>query len=380
MARRRGHGTSGDLRIDLNALRHNYRWLAERVAPAACAAVTKADAYGLGIGQFAPALYREGCRHFFVAQLCEAFDVLDAIGAQASIYILNGLDPHTEATCAKWGFVPVLNSPSQIDRWRTLARAHGKPLRAALQVDSGMSRLGLEPEMAGELANDPGFAREISLCLLMTHLACADEPEHEANRAQYKRFMAVRHLFPGVPASIANSGGACLGSGFHLDLARPGIALFGGHTGPCADDLRSVIVLEARVLQVRNIDQGTGVGYGLEYVASGQRRLATIGLGYADGWPRSLGGVGAAWFDGHRLPIVGRISMDSFTVDISALPDGTLNEDDFVELIGPSQSVVDVARDAGTISYEILTRLGRRYRRIYVDGSMTEIVAPGGGR
>ncbi len=373
-------GASSQLRIDLGAVSGNYRQLADRVAPAICAAVVKADAYGLGVGRVAPALYREGCRHFFVAQLCEAFDVLDAIGAQASIYILNGLDPHTEATCAQLGFIPVLSAPRQIERWRALARAEGKPLRAALQIDSGMSRLGLEPEMAAGLANDPDFGREVALCLLMTHLACADEPAHEANGAQYERFMAVRHMFPGVPASIANSGGAFLGADFHLDLARPGIALFGGEAGPLADQLRPTVMLDARVLQIREIEPGTGVGYGLDYVATQPRRLATIGLGYADGWPRSLGKVGAAWFDNRRLPIVGRVSMDSLTLDISDLPEGALNEDDFVELLGPSQSLVDVARDAGTISYEILTRLGRRHRRLYINGDTTEIVAPGGDR
>src|SRR3546814_917050 len=179
-----------------------------------------------------------------------------------------------------------------------------------------MSRLGLEPEAVAALANDPDFRCEVSLRLVMTHLACADEPEHEANAAQLKRFLSARSLFPEVPASIANSGGAQLPSDFHLDMARPGIALFGGLTGSAAEQLHPIVDLDARVLQIREIDGGMGVGYGLDYVARGPRRLATIGVGYGDGWPRSLGGVGAAWLGGRRLPIVGRVSMDSMTVDI----------------------------------------------------------------
>ncbi|WEK44635.1 MAG: alanine racemase [Candidatus Sphingomonas colombiensis] len=361
--------SSSRLTIDLGAIRANYHLLAERVAPAECAAVVKANAYGLGVAQVAPMLRDAGCRIFFVAQLAEAIALRDAIGADGAIFILNGLDPGCEALCAERGFLPVLNSASQVERWHDHARMRGEALPAALQVDSGMSRLGLDMETVSVLAADADFAREVSLRLIMTHLACADAPENPANTAQLERFEAARAYFPDVPASIANSGGAFLPAGFRCDVARAGVALYGVRPSTLAGKLRPVAALSARVIQIREIAAGVGVGYGLDYVAPDQRRLATIGIGYADGWPRHLSSVGAAWHQGRRLPIVGRVSMDSMTIDISSLPGHALAEGDFVELIGPSQSLDDVADDAGTIAYEILTSLGARHQRRYVDGA-----------
>ncbi len=368
---------SSRLGIDLDALRANYRTLAERVAPARCGAVVKANAYGLGVARVGAALYREGCRTFFVAQLCEAGPLARVVGPDATIFILNGLDPGSEVTCAAADAVPVLNSWSQVAHWRAYARALGRPLPAALQVDSGMSRLGLPVDDAIALAADPALPRDLDLRLLMTHLACADEPGRAANADQLAAFRAVAAHFPAVPASIANSGGAFLPTDFHGDIARPGVALFGVDPGPNAQGLRPVVRLDARVLQIRTVAAGTGVGYGLDHIAPAPQRLATIALGYADGWPRCLGGVGAAWHRGARLPIVGRVSMDSLTVDIGALAEDDLAEGDFVELLGPSQSLADVARDAGTIAYEILTRLGARHARILVEDGHAEIVLPG---
>lgn len=368
---------SSCLTIDIDALRANYRSIAERVAPAACGAVIKANGYGLGTRRLVPALLREGCRNFFVAQLCEAGPVAKVVAEGADIYILNGIDPGSETDCADQGFIPVLNSLSQVARWRSLARERRRSLPAALQIDSGMSRLGLASDAAIALAADPSLAREIDLRLIMSHLACADDPHAAANSAQLAQFRAVSRHFPGIPASIANSGGTFLSSGFYGDLARPGVALYGVEPGAHAAGLRPVLCLDARILQIRTIEAGTGVGYGLDHVATAPQRLATVALGYADGWPRSLGAVGAAWHRGVRLPIVGRVSMDSMTVDIGALPEGALVEGDFVELLGPSQSLADVARDAGTIAYEILTRLGSRHVRIVIEDGLAAASAPG---
>ncbi len=368
---------SSRLTIDLDALRANYRSLAVRVAPARCGAVMKANAYGLGVAQAAPALYREGCRSFFVAQFCEATALARAIGAGAEIFILNGVDPGNEALCAEQNFLPALNSLSQVERWRALARTLGRALPAALQIDTGMSRLGLPHSAAMALAGDASFGREVELRLLLTHLACADEPERPENGAQLAAFNAVGACFPSVPKSVANSGGVMLSSDYYGDLARPGLALYGVDPGPVDAGLRPVVGLEARVTQIRTIAAGTGVGYGLKHVATAAQRIATISLGYADGWPRSLSGVGAAWHRGVRLPILGRVSMDSLTVDISALPDAALAEGDFVEFLGPSQSLSDVARDAGTIAYEILTWLGTRHTRIFVENGVAQTFAAG---
>ncbi len=370
-------GFSSRLTVDLGAIGANYRTVAARAAPAACGAVVKANAYGLGVARVGPALRRAGCETFFVAHLAEADELERAIGAgdAATIFVLNGLAPGSEALCAERGFLPVLSAPDQIERWRALGRARGRPLPAALQVDSGMSRLGVDAGLAARLAADPDLTGEAALRLVMTHLACADVPDQAANRDQLDQFREIRALFPDVPASIANSGGVFLSPDFRCDLVRPGIALWGVAPNPAAPPLRPVARLDARVLQIHRIAPGTGVGYGLDYRATSPRRIATIGIGYGDGWPRRLGGRGAAWFDGQRLPIIGRVSMDSLTIDASDLPDEMLAEGDLVELIGPSQSLEDVARDAGTIAYEILTSLGARHRRVYVEDD-----AAGGAR
>lgn len=358
---------SSRLIIDCDAIAANYLRLVEHVAPAKCGAVIKANAYGLGVVEVAAALRHAGCRSFFVARLGEAEQLHRIAGSDCDIIILNGLDPGSEAACADAGFIPALNSASQLAAWRAHARSAARALPAALQIDTGMSRLGLSRDAALEAANDPDLAKEVDLKLLMTHLACGDEPERGVNSEQLHRFEATATNFPGVPKSISNSAGAFLPNAFHRDVVRAGIALFGVAPVPEARSLQPVVRLDARVLQIRTIEAGTGVGYGLDHVAPSSQRLATIAMGYADGWPRSLGGKGAAWHEGVRLPIVGRVSMDSLTIDISALAENCLSEGDFVELLGPSQSLADVARDANTITYEILTGLGLRHARFVIE-------------
>jgi alanine racemase len=358
---------SSRLIVDNDAIAANFQNLSMRVAPATCGAVVKADGYGLGDANVASALLHAGCRSFFVARLSEAERLRRTLGPGCDIMILNGLDPGSEAACGDAGFIPVLNSSAQLAAWRACARSAGRPLPAAVQVDTGMSRLGLSPEAALAAARAPGLSEEVDLRLVMTHLACGDEPARDVNIDQLRRFEAVAAHFPGVPKSIANSAGAFLPPDFHCDLVRAGIALFGVAPVASVTNLRPAVRLEARILQIRAIEAGAGVGYGLDHVAATPQRLATIATGYADGWPRSLGGKGAAWCRGVRLPIVGRISMDSLTVDIGGLAEEDISEGDFVELLGPSQSIADVARDAGTIGYEILTALGKRHARFFIE-------------
>jgi alanine racemase len=227
---------------------------------------------------------------------------------------------------------------------------------AILQVDTGMARHGLTLDEA----------RGISLPLraIMSHLSCSDEPEHPENAEQLARFEAVAALFPGVARCFANSGGFLLGGAYRGDIIRPGVALYGGQADDgTAPAFAPVVTLEARVIQTRAIEQGTGVGYGQTWHAPRPTRLATVAIGYADGFPRSLSNCGAAWALGSLLPIVGRVSMDVIVVDITALPDGALGEGDMVEIIGPHRPLHTVAVEAGTIDYEILTQLGRRYER-----------------
>lgn len=354
------------LRIDLDAIIDNYRLIQQRAAPAEVAAVVKADAYGLGAARVAAALRDAGCRRFFVAHLVEAARLRPAVSDGIEIGVLNGLQPGAETACAELGAVPVLNALDQIERWAALARASGARLPCMIQFDTGMSRLGLSPGEVRALIDRPERLDGLDIRLIMSHLACADEPERASNQHQAQTFDAFCVRFPGIPRSLDNSGGALLPRAHHYDVVRAGIALYGGapQTGP--NPMRPVVTLDARVIQLRTVEPGTAVGYGLTHRFDRPARLATLSVGYADGWPRSLGNRGAAYVAGHRAPIVGRISMDSLTIDVSDIPEELLLPGSLIELIGPHQSIDDVARDAGTISYEILTQLGHRYARSYL--------------
>jgi len=357
----------GRLRIDLGAIVKNYRIIAARCAPAEVGAVVKADAYGLGAAEVAKVLRDAGCRLFFVAHLEEALPLRPLLPSDARLIILNGVPAGTEALCAGSKLVPVLNSLDQARRWRDAADAAGRRLPAALQIDSGMARLGVASEELATFVSDEPFGTAVDLVMLMSHLACADTPDHAVNAEQLARFEAMAALFPGVPRALANSGGAFLAPAFHCDIVRTGIALYGGAPSDAATNpIQPVVGLDARVIQIRTVPAGSGVGYGHDYRCKSESRIATIGVGYADGLPRTLGNRGAAWLGHARLPIVGRVSMDSITLDVTALPPGRLRPGDWVELIGPHQPIDALARDAGTISYEMLTSLGARYHRTYL--------------
>lgn len=360
------HGATGHLTIDLSALGRNYAKLSSIVAPARAAAVVKADAYGLGADHVAPALYERGCRHFFVAQFSEAAKLRPLLAHDAQIFVLNGLQPGDEMACADDGIVPVLNSLRQWQRWSAIAKHLKRTLPAVLQFDTGMSRLGVPPEECRALAAELSTQSNVKILFIMSHLASADEADSDQNDAQLTEMNRIADQFPGCDICLANSGGVFLGKRYHGVLARPGIALYGG--APTAGErnrLEPVVSLEVAVVQTRTVPAGAKIGYGGTHVAEKEMRLATLAAGYADGLPRSLSGRGAVYCSGTRLPITGRVSMDSITVDITALPEGTLSLGSFVEVLGPHQSLEDVARDAGTISYEILTSLGDRYVRHY---------------
>ncbi|UCI08424.1 alanine racemase [Mesorhizobium sp. B1-1-8] len=354
------------LTIDLGAIRENYRRLKAKLGSVRCAGVLKADGYGLGAAQVASALMREGCDIFFVALLAEGIALRKTVGAGPDIYVLNGLPPGSEPEALAAGLCTVINSGVQLKAWRAAARGAGRRLPAAIQVDSGMSRLGMAPAEVEAVTKDFGALDGIDVKYVMSHLACADEPRHPANEQQRMEFERLRAMLPAAPASLANSSGIFLGPSYHYDLARPGAALYGINPTPgAANPMLSVLRLEAKVAQTRSVEKGAGVGYGHAYHAEGPLSLATISFGYADGWLRRS--ASAAWFEGVRLPFLGRVSMDSIVLDISALQPGKLREGDLVELLGPSQSVDDAAGHAGTIGYEILAGLGARFHRRYVN-------------
>ncbi|PNU06703.1 alanine racemase [Novosphingobium guangzhouense] len=356
--------TAARLTIDLDALAANYRQIRDRVAPAQAGGVVKADGYGLGAATVARTLIAQGCRNLFVALFSEAEALVPHVAGEAEVYVLNGLLPGLEARCAALGAIPVLNSLDQIARWSMQAKADGKIVPAVLQVDTGMSRMGLPEDEIEQLIAKPDLLDGIELRFLISHLACADDPGDLANAAQEARFLAIATHFPGLPLALDNSGGTFHPRG-HFDLVRAGIALYGGNPGAGPNPMQPVIGLEAPIAQLRTIPMGTGVGYGLTFHAARETRIATIPVGYADGWPRCLGNRGAAYIAGVRAPIVGRVSMDSITLDVTDVPAKHLYPGARVELIGPQQSIDQVAADAGTISYEILTQLSRRYDRDY---------------
>lgn len=356
----------GRLTVDLSAIQTNYRRLAALAPGAEAAAVVKADAYGLGALRVALALFKAGCRTFFVADLAEAFALRRAFPDAARIYVLNGLQPGAEAACAAQGIAPVLNSLEQARRW---AFEGGARMACALQVDSGMGRLGLSAREVTALVEDGELGGRLAIDLVMSHLACADTPACPANRAQLNRFAEVSARLPHARRGLANSGGVLLGVGFQMDLVRLGVSLYGVEAAPGGPRLEPVVGLAARVIQVRDVQAGDRVGYGGDHVQMAPGQIATIALGYADGWPRRLSGRGRAFFKGVALPFAGRVSMDSITLDVSALaPLGLgLRLGDEVELLGPQQTLADVAEQADTIAYEILTRLGRRFHRTYAE-------------
>lgn len=357
------------LTIDLAAIADNWRALSALAAPAQCAAVVKANAYGLGMEKVAPALWKAGARTFFVAHLKEARD-LRAVLPAAVIYALNGLAPGTAPLFAADGLRPVLGSMPELAEWSDFCRDGGADLPAAIHVDTGMQRLGLSPEEATGLSEAPGTLA-FTPSLLMSHLACADTPGHALTERQRDLFAEIVARFPGVPASLANSAGTLAGAALRFDLARPGIALYGGAAISGVPPLKEVVRLDARIIQVRACPAGETVGYGAAERVTRPSRLAVVSLGYADGFFRAAGSSDArkgaeAMVAGRRCPLVGRVSMDLCTLDITDLPEGAVARGDFATFLGDGITVDALAEKAGTIGYEVLTALGRRHARQYV--------------
>lgn len=359
-------GADGYLTVNLSALSRNYAKLSTLMAPAQAAAVVKADAYGLGAQRVCSALYGTGCRHFFVAQFDEAAKLRPGLAVDAKVFVLNGLQPGNEEACAHSDIVPVLNSLEQWRRWSATAKRRKCNLPAVLQFDTGMSRLGVPPGERSTLAAELAGQARVEILFIMSHLASADELDSDQNDEQLVEMKRISKEFPGLDICFANSGGIFLGKDYHGRLARTGIALYGGSPSiGMPNPMAPVVELDVAVVQTRTVPAGAKVGYSGTHIAARKTRLATIAAGYADGLPRSLSGRGAVYYEGKRLPIVGRVSMDSITIDITALPESTLSLGSLVEVLGPHQALEDLARDAGTISYEILTGLGNRYHRQY---------------
>jgi len=367
-------GATGVITVDLSRIRANWRTLAQRVAPAGCAAVVKADAYGLGAARVIPALYQAGCRNFFVATIDEACKAR-GYAPGATIYVLDGILPGSAGDIAAIGARPVVTSIGEAQSWAALTQgddATAPPL--ALHIDTGLHRLGMGETELDLLLADGDLARRLDIALVMSHLACADEASHPMNRTQLEAFRRLRAKVPKARASLAASDGLMLGRDYHFDLVRPGYALYGGQASPNrTTPVGPVVRVSVRILQVHDVPAGGTIGYSATYCAASPRRIATIAAGYADGVFRHASAGdgetgGAVSIRGQRAPIVGRVSMDLVTVDITAIEGPPLERGDFVDLVGPDLPLETVGSGAGSIGYEVLTRLGTRFHRNYVDG------------
>jgi len=367
---------SNRLTIDLGALADNWRAMNARSGKARAAAVLKANAYGLGIEHAAPTLYAAGARDFFVANAEEGAELRPLV-PEGRIYILAGMWPGNEELFFDNDLVPIINSEEQLAVFLAALSERGDH-PCVLHVDTGMNRLGLSVEAAVTLANDPARPASFSPVLIMSHLACADEPQHPLNAYQLARFREAAAAYEGVDASLANSGGVFLGADYHFELTRPGIAVYGGEAvNDAVNPMTPVVTAEARIIQIREVAAGGTASYGASARFDRDSRIATVAVGYADGYHRSVSGGGVTlrqatpsgafgFLHGKRVPHVGRVTMDLSLFDVTDLPAGAARPGDYIELFGRNIAIDDVARAGGTIGYELLTSLGHRYIRNYV--------------
>ncbi len=365
------HAT-GVLVIDLDQIASNWRALADLVRPAECGAVVKADAYGLGAHRIIPALAKAGCRTFFVATLDEAREAR-ALVPDATIYMLDGILPGAAPAVRAAGVIPVVSTLSEIAEWSALSASRQDRLPVALHVDTGLNRLGLAATEIQALVRDMHMLDRLDVTLVMSHLACADEPEALKNAQQRAIFEQLIPLLPRTARSLAASDGLMLGQAYHYDLVRPGYALYGGQAfGGGPTPVAAAVTLHVRILQVRDVAPGQTVGYAAIWSPEGLSRIAVIAAGYADGLFRHLsrastGGGAFVAINQQLVPIVGRVSMDLVTVDVTGI-DPAPRPGDLVEVIGPNISIEALGAAAGTIGYEVLTSLGRRFHRVYKGG------------
>ncbi|MCW0182083.1 MAG: alanine racemase [Zavarzinia sp.] len=367
-------GATTRLTIDLAAIAANWRMLAGLAAPAIAGAAVKGDAYGLGAARVAPALYGSGCRHFFVAHVGEGIALRPHLPADAVIFVLHGIPAGTAGEFLAHGLTPVLNGLGDIAAWSRAGAIAHRRLPAALHVDTGMSRLGLSGAEVDRLCAEPDRLDGISLDLVISHLACADDPANPMTAAQRLRFLDICGRLPhtGRPfrRALANSAGIFWGTEYAFDLVRPGIALYGGNpvNGRLAP-VRPVVRLEASILQVREIDPPETVGYGATHKVVRPTRVATVAVGYADGFLRAAGNRALALVDGREVPVLGRISMDLMTIDVTDVAPQSCRPGMYITLVGDVLTIDRVAATMDTVSYELLTRLGRRFERVYTGGA-----------
>ncbi len=361
----------GRLTIDVDAIAANWRSLKGRLALGAeCAATVKADAYGTGLMPVSERLWAEGCRTFFTALPTEALALRGAL-PDATIYVLDGVFPGTAQILSDAQLRPVLGSAVEVDEWAEHCAVAGVGHPAAIHVDTGIHRLGLTASEFADAMQTLAENGPFTPSLIISHLACGSDPGHPMNAQQLAKFREITGAYAHIPRSLANSAGVFLGPDFHFDLARPGISLYGGKAIDTAPNpMQTAVKVEARIMQVHDVPVGDTVGYGAAQTARRPLRNAVVAAGYADGMIRSASSSddhpgGYAAIGGHKAPILGRISMDMITLDVTGIPEDLARRGAFAEMLGPKVAVSDLAEVAGSIDYEYLTSLGRRFKRIY---------------
>ena len=360
-------GRTAQLTVRLNTLAANHREIRHRAAGSAVAPVVKADAYRMGMVPVAEVLAGEGADTFFVARLEEGI-ALRHVLPDARIFVFDGVLPDTAEGLIAHRLTPVLNCAQEIAEWSAAARARKTVIDAAMQIDTGMNRSGLSQSEVADLAANPSRALSgINLNLILSHLACADEPKNARNKQQRERFRAALASLPSAPASLAASAGIELGQDYLFDMVRPGMALYGGKPIPSrVNPYKTVVLLTSQVLQLRHLDPGETVGYGATFVAKRPTVVAIVALGYADGLIRASGAKGKAALGRVLVPFAGRISMDLLALDVTDVPEHARRRGAPVEFLGDTITIDDAARAAGTITHEVLTAISPRTRRVYL--------------
>ena len=363
----------GRLTIDLSALADNYRLMQRHSGPAKAAAVVKANAYGLGVELAVPTLSAAGCNAFFVAQADEGIAVRK-LAPNARIFVIYGAPKGSEKALLEHQLIPLLCSPEQIERWGKLIRTTAKPLPYGIHVDTGMNRTGLTMDEARLIGMHADVLKASGLCHVMTHPVCADDPNHPMNIKQRESFQQVRDIFSEVESAYANSAAILTTGASGGEITRPGIALYGGEAvNGIANPVKPVVTAETRIIQIRYAKAGETVSYGATETSTRDTKIAVCATGYADGYHRATGngvalrktGIAKAtgFLAGHRVPVLGRVTMDFTMFDVTDVPDAVLDTSEWIELFGRNIALDDAARAAGTIGYELLTSLGRRYHR-----------------
>ena len=356
------------LDINLRAIKKNYKIIKNKIGKHCTAAATvKANAYGLGIRKVIPSLVDSGCKNFFVATTDEAIE-LRKINKKIKIFILNGLILKNIKLIKKYNLIPIINNLSQLRRIEYFQNKNNTNIKIALHFDTGMSRLGLdESETKYLIQNKYKLLKFSKLVLVMSHLACADNPKSELNKKQLLKFLNLRKHFPTVPLSLSNSAGILLGKKYHFDMVRPGISLYGGH---CRLNERkiyhNVVTLKSKLIQVREIKKNDSIGYGATYKAKTKMKIGTLSLGYADGINRLFSNNLNIHYKSKKIKVVGRISMDLITLDLSNISKNEKLDKIILDIISDNNSINKISKLINTIPYEILTNLGKRYHRRYI--------------